>query len=143
MLTALEDIPSCRWIGHFKRTSVLFRENFLYDTPQTCQDPGVHLGRAAIGIFPAQKTVLLLTHTVVGQKLIMDGIHRAGQLDDTTDQLFVIIDTGDERRAQMNGQMRIGTPHSRKIAQDALIAHARGFFVGLTVQAARMVSSGA
>ena len=64
----------------------------------------------------------------------MDGIHGAGQLDDTSDQLLVIIDTGDERRTQVDGQMRIRAPHSRKVAQDALIAHARRLFVGLAVQ---------
>lgn len=35
--------------GHFKRTSILFRDNFFDDTPQTYQDPGAHLCRAAIG----------------------------------------------------------------------------------------------
>lgn len=64
----------------------------------------------------------------------MDGIHGAGQLDDTPDELFVIIDTGDKRRTQVDGQMRIRAPHSRKVAQDALIAHARRLFVGLAVQ---------
>lgn len=103
MLTVLEDMPSDRWIDLFKRTSILFRDNFFDDTPQTYQDPGVHLCRAAIGGLSAQKAVFLFTHAVVGQKLVMDGIHGTGQFDDTPDQLFIIIDTGDKRRTQVDG----------------------------------------
>lgn len=119
--------------GHFKRTSLLFRGNFFYDTPQTCQDPGVHLCRTAIGGLPAPKTVFLLTHTMVGQQLVMDGIHGASQFDDTPDQLFIIIDTVDKRRTQMDGKMRVCAPHSRKVAQNAFIAHAGRLFVSLAV----------
>lgn len=118
---------------HFKRTSILFRDNFFDDTPQTYQDPGVHLCRAAIGVLPASKTVFLLIHTMVGQQLVMNGIHGTGQFDDTPDQLFVIIDTGDERRTQVDGKMRVCAPHSRKVAQDAFIAHAGRLFVSLAV----------
>ena len=67
------------------------------------------------------------------QQLVMNGIHGASQFDDTPDQLFIIIDTVDKRRTQMDGKMRVCALHSRKVAQNAFIAHAGRLFVSLAV----------
>ena len=63
---------------------------------QPCELLRIHLFRPLVQILPAKIVVFLFAHAVVGQNFVVDRIQGLGQGQYAADQIFVVVDAGND-----------------------------------------------